>query len=234
MTAESSPIEAVPTVAASIFGPNLEAAGRYADFLAADGVVRGLIGPREPERLWTRHILNCVALAELFPVGVRVVDVGSGAGLPGIVLALARPDLRVDLVEPLARREQFLLEAVALSGLGDRVRVVRGRAEDPAVMAAVGESGWVTARAVAPLDRLVGWCLPLLESGGHLVAMKGLSAQSEVDQHRRAIAKARGINVRVVQCGVGSIDPPVSVVMVERAPKPISKAAAKRRAKGKS
>jgi 16S rRNA (guanine527-N7)-methyltransferase len=115
-----------------------------------------------------------------------------------------------------------------LLGLAARVRVVRGRAEDSAVVAVVGESQWVTARAVAPLDRLVGWCLPLLAGGGHLAALKGSSARAEIKEHQRAIARARGVNPRVVECGVGTVEPAVAVVLIERAPKPVSKAAAKR------
>jgi 16S rRNA (guanine527-N7)-methyltransferase len=161
-------------------------------------------------------MLNCAVVAEVFPQEARVVDVGSGAGLPGLVLAIARVDLRVDLVEPLARRSQFLTEAVALLGLTDRVRVVRGRAEERAVRSEIGGASWVTARAVAPLDRLVGWCLPLLEVGGHVVAMKGSQAAAEVSAHRFAISKMGAVDPRIIQCGTGVIDPPVTVVLVER------------------
>jgi 16S rRNA (guanine527-N7)-methyltransferase len=221
MTAHGPMVEPLPA-ASSIFGANLDKAVHYAGLLATDGVERGLIGPREPERLWTRHLLNCAVVAELFPQGARVVDVGSGAGLPGLVLALVRPDLRLDLVEPLARRAQFLSEAIEALELDDRVAVHRGRAEEPSVISAVGETQWVTARAVAPLDRLVGWCLPLLAGGGQLAALKGATAEAEINDHRQAIKRARGINPRVVECGAGVVDPPVSVVLVERAPKPVS------------
>ncbi|MCW2497191.1 MAG: gidB [Jatrophihabitans sp.] len=155
-----------------------------------------------------------------------MVDVGSGAGLPGLVLAIARPDLRIDLVEPLARRVQFLTEAVSLLGLDGQVRVVRGRAEERQVIDMVGQSSWVTARAVAPLDRLVGWCLPLLSLGGKIVALKGSQAESELVEHRQTVGKLGGINPRVVQCGVGVVEPPVTVVVIERGP-------AARRVKGK-
>jgi 16S rRNA (guanine527-N7)-methyltransferase len=153
----------------------LPALRRYVDLLADDGVTRGLIGPREVPRLWDRHLVNCGLLAPVVPEGARVVDLGSGAGLPGLVLALARPDLSMTLVEPMLRRTTFLTEACELLGLGD-VRVVRGRAED-----LTGETfDVVTARALAPLPKLVTWALPLVTRGGALLAMKGASAADEV------------------------------------------------------
>lgn len=212
--------EAVPVVAAALFGARLDRATQFAELLVTAGVERGLIGPRESERIWSRHLVNCAAPAALFPTGARVVDVGSGAGLPGIVLALVREDLRIDLVEPLARRVQFLTEAVAALGLGDQVSVRRGRAEEPAIRQAVGSSAWVTARAVAPLDRLVEWCLPLLAPGGRLVAMKGSQAAIELAEHRAALTRLGVSHVEVVECGSGLVDPPVTVVIVERGPSP--------------
>src|SRR5690625_1728114 len=142
----------VPDGAADVFGAGLETARRYATLLAGPGVERGLLGPREVDRLWERHLLNCAVLAEVVESGERVVDIGSGAGLPGLALAIARPDLTVTLVEPLLRRSTFLGEAVAELGLP--VAVVRGRAEDAVVLAEVGGADAVTSRAVAPLDRL--------------------------------------------------------------------------------
>lgn len=170
-----------PAVAAAVFPPGrLPVLQKYADLLADAGVVRGLIGPREVERLWDRHLVNCGLLAPLVPEDARVVDLGSGAGLPGLVLAAARPDLRVTLVEPMLRRTTFLTEAVELLGL-DRVTVVRGRAEQWRG----GERFDVaTARALAPLSRLLGWALPWLEPDGSLLAMKGSSAPDEVDAAR--------------------------------------------------
>ncbi|MDG4763051.1 16S rRNA (guanine(527)-N(7))-methyltransferase RsmG [Solwaraspora sp. WMMD406] len=210
----SEGLPAVPPAAHEVFGARLETAVRYAEFLAADGVLRGLIGPREVPRLWDRHLLNCAALAELIPVGTTVVDVGSGAGLPGLVLAVARPDLSVVLVEPLARRCAFLTEAVRLLGLAASVEVVRARAEEVARDHPDGMAPIVTARAVAPLDRLVGWCLPLVESDGRLLAMKGSSAATEIAEHRAAVVRAGGSDPALRLCGSRWLDPPTVVVEI--------------------
>jgi 16S rRNA (guanine527-N7)-methyltransferase len=212
--AAQSPVEPMPEVAAELFGPRLDLAERYADLLARDGVVRGVIGPHEAARIWSRHLLNCAAPTELFGADTRVVDVGSGAGLPGIVTAIRRPDLRVDLVEPLQRRVDFLTDAVAALGLDAQVRVLRGRADEPGILAAAGEASWVTARAVAPLDRLVRWCLPLLAPGGRLAFIKGAGAADEVERHRSGLARSGVRTISVVSCGVGLIDPPATVVTV--------------------
>jgi 16S rRNA (guanine527-N7)-methyltransferase len=195
-----------------LFGERLPLASQYAGLLATDGVVRGLIGPREAPRIWDRHLINCAVVSEMIRFGASVVDVGSGAGLPGIVLAVARPDLRITLVEPLARRTAFLSEAVTALGLDSTVTVVRGRAEDLAGFAA----DVVTARAVAPLDRLAGWCLPLAAVGGRLLALKGASAADEVAEHRDAIERLGGGDPVVTLCGVGVIEPPTTVVEIVR------------------
>ncbi|HEX2773135.1 MAG TPA: 16S rRNA (guanine(527)-N(7))-methyltransferase RsmG [Micromonosporaceae bacterium] len=200
-----------------MFGDRLPLAHAYAHLLAPEGVVRGLIGPREAPRIWDRHLLNCAAVAELLPAGARVVDVGSGAGLPGLVLALSRPDISMILIEPLARRAAFLVEAVDRLTLGGSVTVLRARAEE----AANQPDGpplveVVTARAVAPLDRLVAWCLPLAEVGGRMLALKGSSAAEEVGQHERAVERAGGSAPVIRHCGVGLIDPPTTVVEVVR------------------
>ena len=185
----------------------------YAELLVTDGLVRGLIGPREAPRVWERHLINCAVISEMIPIGASVTDVGSGAGLPGIVLAVARPDLTITLVEPLARRTAFLSEAVTALGLDATVTVVRGRAEDlaggPPVAAEV-----VTARAVAALDRLAGWCLPLTEVGGRMLAFKGASAADEVAEHREAIARLGGSDPVIARCGEGVIEPPTTVVEI--------------------
>jgi 16S rRNA (guanine527-N7)-methyltransferase len=206
-----------PRAAAEVFADRLPLAQRYADLLARASDQRGLLGPRELPRLWDRHILNCAVLTELLPDGARVVDVGTGPGLPGLVLACRRADLRVDLVESMQRRIDFLREAVDELGLEASVRVIHGRAEDPEVIGRVGAASWVTARAVAPLDRLVRWCLPLLRPGGTLLALKGASAIDEVTQHRTAVSRLGGVGVEVVSCGHGVLCEPVAVVVVRRA-----------------
>jgi 16S rRNA (guanine527-N7)-methyltransferase len=199
---------AAPPEALAIFGSAVDAAAEYARLLATEGTVRGLIGPREVPRLWERHLLNSAAIASLVPAGVRVVDVGSGAGLPGIPLALARPDLTVTLLEPLARRVAFLTECVDRLGL-ERVTVVRGRAEEGPVRRDLGGADVVTARAVAPLDKLAGWCLPLLRPGGLLLAMKGSTAAEELAAAGSLPGAADAV---VTQVG----DPPATVIVVTR------------------
>ena len=204
--------------AEQIFGDRLPTAIRYAEMLMTDGVVRGLIGPREAPRIWDRHLLNCAVVAELIPQDARAADVGSGAGLPGIVLAVARPDLSVILVEPLARRTAFLLEAATALGL-DRTTVVRARAEE--CVPNRGELRFeladvVTARAVAPLDRLAAWCLPLAAKGGRVLALKGESAAEEVKAHRDVIARLGGGSPVVRHCGVGLLRSPATVIEIAR------------------
>lgn len=161
--------------AEAIYQDNYTSIKQYVDFLASDGVDRGLIGPREVPRLWDRHILNSVALESLVPTGASAVDVGSGAGLPGIPLALARPDLSVTLLEPLLRRSVFLTEVLTELGLLGRVQVVRARAEDHRATYDV-----VLSRAVAPLPRLLEWCAPLRRPSGTILAVKGQAAAEEL------------------------------------------------------
>ncbi len=203
-----------PPVAAALFGDRLPLVERYARWLVTEGVVRGLVGPREAPRIWDRHLLNCAVVAELIDRGVTVTDVGSGAGLPGVVLALARPDLRLMLVEPMARRVAFLAEVVADLGLSDRVRVARCRAEE--APGRIPEAAVAVARALAPLDRLARWCLPLVEAGGRVLAVKGASAEAEVAAHRDAVAAAGGGVPVVRRCGTGVVDPPTVVVEIVR------------------
>lgn len=194
--------------------PAVPGLAAFAELLAGDGVTRGLIGPREVPRLWDRHLLNCAVVADpdlaLVGPGAHVVDVGSGAGLPGLVWAVTRPDLRITLVEPLLRRSTFLTEAVERLGLGGQVVVWRGRAED--AVAAVPPADVVTARAVAPLERLLGWTIPLLRDGGRLVALKGSSARQEVADAATAIAALRLREVTVLEAGAGLVEPPTTVV----------------------
>jgi 16S rRNA (guanine527-N7)-methyltransferase len=196
---ETTPVSFAPPApeeAAAIFGPAVDQAVAYADLLADAGVIRGLIGPREVPRLWERHVLNAAALSLAVPPPdasaarpLTVADVGSGAGLPGIPLALARPDLQITLIEPLLRRSTFLAEVVEALDLGARVVVVRARAD-----ALHGEQTFdvVTARAVAPLPRLLEWTLPLLDAGGQLLALKGESAERELAEAATDL-KVRGV-----------------------------------------
>jgi 16S rRNA (guanine527-N7)-methyltransferase len=182
--------------AEAIFGHRLPLIERYAQWLADQGVVRGLLGPREVNRIWDRHIINSALVSEFIPPGATVADLGSGAGLPGIPLALARPDVSVTLVEPLLRRMTFLTEVLAdLQSLATeplKIELVRGRAEE---LHGKATFDVVTARALAPLERLVGWAAPLLGSGGQLVALKGSSAGEEIEQAASVLAKA-GLSAR--------------------------------------
>ena len=198
----------------SVFGERLPLAERYAEHLATTGVEWGLVGPREASRVWERHILNCAVVADLIPPAARVLDIGSGAGLPGIPLALARPDLRVVLVEPLARRVEWL--RAVLADLELPVEVERGRAEDTPIRRRWEGADVVTSRAVAPLHRLAAWCLPLVRPGGMMLAVKGMSAPAEVERDTRAVAASGGGIPRIETCGVGIVDPPSTVVVVER------------------
>ena len=203
-----------PSGARRVFGvQGMVLAERYAELLATDGVLRGLIGPREAPRLWDRHLLNSAILGEVVAEGATVADVGSGAGLPGLALAIARPDLSVTLLEPLLRRTRFLDEAVESLGLGDRVEVVRGRAEE-----LHGRRTWdvVTARAVAPLERLARWCLPLATAGGELVAMKGASAVDELEEAWPALRALGCPRPVVAELGAGVLAESTWVVRVAR------------------
>ncbi len=180
---------------------------RFADWLATAGVERGFLGPREVDRIWDRHIANCAVVEELIPKNTTVFDIGSGAGLPGVVLAIVRPDINVGLIEPLMRRSQFLEEVIADLGITDRVRVMRGRAEE-----LKGQSApIVTARAVAPLGKLLTWALPLTTKGGQILAMKGSSAATEMAE---AADILKGRKAEILLCGQGLVDPLTTVVRV--------------------
>ena len=179
MTDVSRETPSTPDLARRAFSSDrLPLVERYVELLATAGVQRGLIGPREAPRLWERHVLNCLAVAEAVADDSTLADLGSGAGLPGLVLAIGRPDLRVTLVEPLQRRTIFLDEVVEELGL-EQVRVVRGRAEE---LHGVERFDVVTARALAPLSRLLGWAMPLVAPTGALLAMKGSSAAREIEE----------------------------------------------------
>ena len=185
-------------------------AERYTELLATEGVVRGLIGPREAPRLWDRHVLNSAVMADVVPDAATLCDIGTGAGLPGLVLAIARPDLAVTLVEPLLRRTTFLQEVVDELALS-HVRVVRGRAED---LHDAETFDVVTSRAVAPLERLLGWSMPLVNPTGVLVAMKGRSIGDEIEAASSVLARYRCGAPEVVEVGGGVVDPPTTVVRV--------------------
>jgi 16S rRNA (guanine527-N7)-methyltransferase len=208
------PAEPLPAAATALFGERLPLAVRYAELLRGTGTSHGLIGPREGERLWERHLLNCAVLAELIEPGARVLDLGSGAGLPGIPLAIARPDLEIALLEPMARRVTWLQDALA--DLGLPLIVERGRAEEKDVRREWADADVVTARAVAPLGKLGRWALPLLRPGGRLLAMKGESAAEEARRDEIELRRFGGAPPRVVQCGQAYVDPPTTVVVVER------------------
>jgi len=209
VAAEVTPL--VPPEAADVFGGALDQARRYAELLATDGVTRGLIGPRETERLWDRHLLNCAVVSELLPERGVLVDIGSGAGLPGVVLAMLRPSLRVILLEPLLRRSVFLEECVAELALSNAT-VLRARAADQA--AAHIEADIATARAVAPLDRLAGWAVRLLRPGGQLLAIKGQSADEEITAAQPVLSRLGVRSAEVLQAGHGRVVMATTVVRV--------------------
>ncbi len=172
--------------AREIFGDRLDKAERYADLLRTWGIERGLIGPKEGERIWQRHILNCAAVIPYIPPGSHVADIGSGAGLPGIVIALARPDLHITLVETMLRRTRFLHEIIQELDLDDQVSVIRSRAEECSQHFDV-----VTARAVASLDKLLRWTHHLFLPEGSMIVLKGISAPDEVDLASSLLKKYR-------------------------------------------
>ena len=198
----------MPEAAREIFGDTAEKAERYAELLAGPGVERGLIGPNEVPRLWERHLLNSAAVASLVPGPCSLVDLGSGAGLPGIVLALLLTDSDVTLLEPALRRTIFLEECVAELGLGN-ASVWRARAEQAAGALAVDV---VTARAVAPLDRLATLALGLLKPGGIVLAVKGAKAKAEVRAAGEALRRLGVRDVEVLVVRGGKVDPAATVV----------------------
>lgn len=182
--------------------------------LATEGIARGLIGPHEADRLWDRHLLNCAVVADLIPRPATLLDLGSGAGLPGIVLAMLLPDVRVTLLEPMARRVAFLEECVAALGLAN-VTLCRARAED---VRGQFSADVVTARAVAPLDRLAGLAMPLVRPGGVILALKGERAAAEAETARPVLRKLGVGEVVVLQAGAGVIRPATTVVRLTRPP----------------
>lgn len=213
---ENQELAPAPAVAAEIFGDRLPLAEAYHRSLATDGSTRGFIGPREVPRLWERHILNCAVIGEAMDYGVAVADIGSGAGLPGIPLAIARPDLRILLIEPLLKRSVYLNEVVEQLQLTN-VTVIRGRAEEKAVKRQVGRVDVVTSRAVAPLGKLTGWSLPLVRVGGAMIAMKGASVSEELERDAAEIERAGGGKAEILTVGGGLLSEPTTLIRVPRA-----------------
>ncbi len=209
--AADGPLPPAPPEAAVVFADAVGLVQRYAELLATDGVTRGLIGPRETARIWDRHLLNCGVVAELIPERGELVDIGSGAGLPGLVLAMLRPSLHVVLLEPLLRRSVFLEECVATLGLANAT-VVRARAEERA--AAQIKADIATARAVAPLDRLAGWAAGVLRPGGELLAIKGESAESELAAAGPVLSRLGVRSAEVLRVGHGRVIAATTVVRV--------------------
>ncbi|WP_422757761.1 16S rRNA (guanine(527)-N(7))-methyltransferase RsmG [Paenarthrobacter sp. C1] len=196
--------------AEKIFGERLDLAKRYVEHLATSGTERGLIGPREVPRLWSRHVLNCAVIESAIARNSHVADVGSGAGLPGLCLAIARPDLELTLIEPLERRVIWLQEVVDDLGL-DNVTIMRTRAE-----LAVGmvDADVVTARAVSALTNLAGLTIPLLNGSGEVVAIKGRSASEEIEKAGKVIRKLGGVETSVVVCGQELLEEPTTAVRI--------------------
>jgi 16S rRNA (guanine527-N7)-methyltransferase len=199
-------------VAETLFGERLVLAERLAGWLADAGTVRGLLGPREVPRLWDRHLVNCAVVTDALATDADVADLGSGAGLPGLVLAVRRPDLTLTLVEPLERRTTFLREVVDDLGLGN-VEVVRARAEQ---LHGARTFSVVTSRALAPLDRLLGWSVPLLRAGGEVLAMKGSRAAEEIAAAETVRRRLRCAEPEVLQVGAGIVSPATTLVRVVR------------------
>lgn len=201
-----------PPGAETVFGGRLDVAERYAGWLASDGIERGIIGPREVPRLWDRHLMNCAVIERTIETGESVADVGSGAGLPGVALAIARPDLRITLIEPMLRRVTFLQETIELLGLTS-VTVVRARAghDEP-----IGPFDVVVARAVAKLAQLAEWSMPMLRPGGRLVALKGESVHEELSVATKKLRRAGASSWTVESVGEDVVDPATLVAVVTK------------------
>ncbi|RUQ20291.1 MULTISPECIES: 16S rRNA (guanine(527)-N(7))-methyltransferase RsmG [Kocuria] len=211
MNSETELVGAEREASEAVFGDNLDLAERYVEHLATSGIERGLIGPREVPRLWSRHVLNCAVVEGLIEREARVADVGSGAGLPGLCLAIARPDLEISLIEPLERRIIWLEEVVDDLGL-DNVELLRGRAEQ-----FVGdlEVDVVTARAVSALVGLVDMTLPLLRGTGKLLALKGKTADEEILKAQKKLNKYGARSTEILTVGESILEQPTTVVRVE-------------------
>ncbi|QQD76201.1 16S rRNA (guanine(527)-N(7))-methyltransferase RsmG [Curtobacterium sp. YC1] len=200
-TEEAPALEVEPAAAITLFGDRIDLARSFTNELARRGEELGLIGPLELPRLWTRHILNSALLAPLLEARGRVADVGSGAGLPGLVLAIARPDVEFSLIEPMERRTDWLRSEADRLGL-ENVTVVRGRAEDVADDIVADQ---VTARAVSALSKLIPLTVPLARSGGQLILMKGARVDEEIEKARKVILRKRLADVEVLELGDGVV-----------------------------
>jgi 16S rRNA (guanine527-N7)-methyltransferase len=200
-------VEAEPAVATAIFGSGIEKARGYAKALAEDSDLLGLLGPREMPKLWSRHILNSAVVAELVPSGVTVADVGSGAGLPGIPMAIAQPAAEFVLIEPMERRANWLQAQVDELGLSN-VTVLRARAEE----VEKHQFNIVTARAVSALPKLIRMCAPLLKPSGQLLALKGSKAQAEIDDSQNLVKKFKIATFEIVATGKDKLSEPTNVV----------------------
>lgn len=216
-----------PASAVRVFGERLAIAERFTSILTDTGVSHGLIGPREVSRLWERHVLNCAVIHPAIAEGQMVIDVGSGAGLPGLALAIARPDLDLHLVEPMLRRTQWLSMAVADLGLTN-VAVHRGRAEQ---FTGVLSAPVVTARAVARLSELAAWCLPLLLPGGSLLAIKGVSVAEEVEADRAVLRRLGAVDEVIEVFGSGVLEQETTVLRVVMGDRPVPRVASKRKSR---
>jgi 16S rRNA (guanine527-N7)-methyltransferase len=197
-------LPAAPPAAAAVFGDRLDVATEFARILSDTGVSHGLIGPREVERLWDRHVLNCAVAQEAFPAGASIIDVGSGAGLPGLALAVVRPDLHLHLVEPMLRRTTWLASTVAELGLVN-CEIHRGRAEE---FHGRLSAPYATARAVARIDKLARWTFPLLEPGGTLVALKGQRAAEELEEERDRLTRMGMVDAAIRTYGASLLEVP--------------------------
>lgn len=206
-------VEPAPAAAEGVFGESWPRVRSFADMLAAEGELRGLIGPRELPRLWSRHLLNSSAVAGFVPQSVRFADVGSGAGFPGVVVALMRPDLDVHLIEPMERRTEWLSDVVRELEISN-ITVMRARAEE---VHGEHEFHVVSARAVAALKKLVPWVAPLISPGGRLLALKGARAALEVEEAAKVLRKHRMENTAVHEVLVPGTDEPTRVVESVRA-----------------
>lgn len=207
----STEFEPTPAIASEIFGDRLDLAQAYHDSLATTAAQRGFIGPKEVSRLWSRHILNCAVISEAFEEGLNIADIGSGAGLPGVPLAIARPDLNITLIEPLLKRSTYLSEIKEEFSL-DNVTVIRGRAEEQPK----GGFDVVTSRAVAPLGKLAGWSLPLVKKGGAMVAMKGSSVSEELERDAEQISRAGGGEGEIFTVGGSALGEPTTLIKIAR------------------